>query len=109
MISEIDVTELKAVLEKDAKAPLIDVREGFEYAEVRVPQASLMALSEIDPDFLTDSLKLSKTQKIFIICKSGGRSMRAAQILDQAGFTDLVNIAGGTSAWVANGYETERG
>lgn len=109
MIREIDVTELKAILEKDPKAPLIDVREQFEFSEVRAPRAQLMALSAIDPLFLTGTLKLQKSQTIYLICKSGGRSLHAAQVLAKSGFTDLVNIAGGTNAWVASGFETERG
>ncbi len=48
-------------------------------------------------------------QTVYLICKSGGRSMRAAEMLEETGYKDIVNIAGGTTAWVQNGYDTKNG
>ncbi len=109
MIKQMEVTELKKILEKDAKAVLIDVREEAEFKEVRAPRAQLLALSAFDPADVSDEMKIPKDQTIYIICRSGGRSMRAAQLLEEVGYKDLVNIAGGTMAWVHNGFETKNG
>ena len=42
-----------------------------------------------------------------VICAGGYRSSAATSILRRHGFRDLVNVVGGTSAWVAAGYEVE--
>jgi 3-mercaptopyruvate sulfurtransferase SseA len=43
-----------------------------------------------------------------VICQGGFRSLRAAQFLQQAGFGQVLNVAGGTSAWAEAGYPVER-
>ena len=49
----------------------------------------------------------NKDKTVFLICRSGKRSMTAAQKLEEEGFEDLVNVAGGTLAWVEAGLDTE--
>jgi hydroxyacylglutathione hydrolase len=57
---------------------------------------------------LTDDLeKLDPSRPTYVICQGGYRSSLAASILENAGFTDLHNITGGTAAWIAAGLETE--
>jgi rhodanese-related sulfurtransferase len=41
-----------------------------------------------------------------VICAGGYRSSAACSVLGRLGFVDLVNVSGGTSAWVAAGYPT---
>jgi len=45
---------------------------------------------------------------VHVICKSGGRSMRACEFLDEQG-VDAVNIAGGTMSWVMSGRDVVMG
>jgi rhodanese-related sulfurtransferase len=45
--------------------------------------------------------KLDDGERIFIICRSGGRSMTVANYLEAQGF-DVVSVAGGTQAWIAS-------
>lgn len=78
---------------------VIDVREPAEYeaghvrGALHLPQADLaLRLSELPRD-----------QPIVCICQAGRRSLRAAQFLVQAGFPEVANVAGGTSAWVESG------
>jgi rhodanese-related sulfurtransferase len=40
-----------------------------------------------------------------VICAGGYRSSAAASLLEERGFHDLVNVVGGTGAWVSAGYE----
>ena len=97
----VDVAELSELLKKGAE--LIDVREPNEYAEVRVPGARLVPLG-----IVPDSLDSFPEGKFYVICKSGGRSHRAAEWL-RSNDLDAVNVVGGTSAWVAAGLTTESG
>jgi len=106
VIPEIDVDELAERLA--GGAVLLDVREVDEYEEAHVPGAELIPLSELGQR-LDD---VPAASPLLLICKSGGRSMRAAEVLAQRGH-DVVNVAGGTMAWMASGRDiatgTERG
>jgi rhodanese-related sulfurtransferase len=95
-IGEISVEELDE--RRATGAALFDVRESDEYTEAHVPGAVLVPLSELTsrvPDFPED-------RPLLLICRSGGRSMRAAEFLAEHG-RDVTNIAGGTLAWIATG------
>jgi molybdopterin/thiamine biosynthesis adenylyltransferase len=41
--------------------------------------------------------------QILVICQSGGRSMRAALVLQARGYTNVSSVAGGTTRWIAEG------
>ncbi|MCC6225287.1 MAG: rhodanese-like domain-containing protein [Microthrixaceae bacterium] len=102
MIPEIDIDELEARM--GAGAALIDVREVDEYEEAHVPGARLLPLSELDRR-IGD---LSSDEVLLLICKSGARSMRAAEVLAGHGI-DVTNVAGGTMAWMASGRDIATG
>lgn len=86
------------------EAQLIDVREPDEYADVHAAGAINLPMStivghtdQIDPD-----------QDIYLICKGGGRSAHVGAYLEQAlGFDNVINVEGGTEAWVAAELPTE--
>lgn len=92
------------VTEVPQGAQLIDVRESDEFAiahaagAVNLPLSNFVGLADkIDPD-----------QDIYVICKSGGRSAHAAEYLEQArGWDNVINVAGGTDAWLAADLPTE--
>ena len=89
---EIDVHE--AAQRIAAGALLIDVREQNEFDAQRIPDSKLMPLSSFDVDFSN----LPKDQDIVVQCRSGARSARAADFLNQQAYT-AVNLAGGILAW----------
>jgi rhodanese-related sulfurtransferase len=99
-ITEIDVATLAERLAEGA--PLIDVRQPDEYAEAHIPGAVLVPLGEV-PDRL-DAFSTSATN--YLVCRSGARSMRAAEYLAEQGF-DVVNVIGGTLAWQASERPTD--
>ena len=83
-----------------ADAQLIDVREPDEYAAVRAESAVNIPLSE----FVARTDEINPDQDIYLICKSGGRSAQAGEYLEQArGWDNVINVAGGTTAWVEQG------
>jgi rhodanese-related sulfurtransferase len=97
MFGEISVSELAPLMENGAL--LIDVREADEYQEGHVPSAISVPLSTIHDR--VDEFRHEGT--VYVICQSGGRSMRACQYLADYEIDNLVNIAGGTSGWLALG------
>ena len=51
----------------------------------------------------------SRDQELFLICQSGGRSMKVCQKLEDAGFEKVTNVEGGTSAWQSAGLPVIEG
>ena len=101
-INEIDVDELER--RKAEGAPVIDVRQPDEYEEAHVPGAVLIPLAEV-PDRLAE---IPADGSALIICRSGGRSMKAAEFLAGQGVV-ATNVAGGTLAWIDAGKPTATG
>lgn len=95
-IKEISVDELAELLEQGA--PLVDVREPDEYAAGRVAGGVLVPLATV-PERL-DAFSTEETT--YVICRSGARSMRACEYVAAQG-REVVNVAGGTLAWVESG------
>ena len=103
MIAEISVSELEQLIAAGAK--VIDVRESDEFAAGHVPTATSIPLSTVQDR--VDEFRHEGT--VYVICQSGGRSMRACQYLADFDIDNLVNIAGGTSGWIALGNDVVTG
>lgn len=104
-LSEDEVSAARAQeLVAAGRAWLLDVREPFEWEEVRSPDAHLIPLSQLQDrqDELPDD------QQILVICHSGGRSRMVTDALLRADFP-AANVAGGMIAWESSGAPTERG
>jgi rhodanese-related sulfurtransferase len=97
-ISEIEVAALAARIAEGAL--VVDVREPHEYAAGHVPGAVPMPLATV-PDNLD---RFRSDGPTYVICQSGGRSMRACEFAAGEGY-DVVNVAGGTGAWIAAGND----
>jgi len=78
---------------------VIDVREPREYRAGHIQQAQLMPL----PAILTDLLTLTDNEEVVLVCRSGRRSLRAAQILKNRGHQNVTILQGGMLAWEAAG------
>jgi rhodanese-related sulfurtransferase len=83
---------------------LVDVRTPKEYAEGHIPNAD--NINFYDPNFAEQIGKLDKDKAIYIYCRSGGRSGRAAQQLKKMGFTKIYDLQGGIMNWNKNNFET---
>ncbi len=92
---EIDVTELKAKLDRGDDFVLIDVREPHEYRICSIPGAKLIPLGEF-PKHIGE---FDPAADIVIHCKSGMRSAKACGFLRQNGFQKVRNVVGGILAW----------
>ncbi len=101
-VPEIDVDELR--VHHQAGAPIVDVRQPDEYHEAHVPGAQLIPLAEV-PDRLGE---LPEARPLYLICRSGARSGRAGEFLVTEGY-EVVNVAGGTLAWIDAGFPVDTG
>lgn len=93
-----DVTP-EQVDEAGATARIVDVREPDEISGElgRIRGAELAPLSTV----AAASSRWRKDEEIVVVCRSGGRSARAASVLASAGFRRVMNMAGGMLAWKA--------
>lgn len=85
---------------------LVDVRTPAEFREVRVPFARNVPSDRLSAESLTSG---DAARPLYVICQSGGRGRQACEKLQAAGFTDVVNVEGGTRAWDQAGLPVVRG
>jgi glyoxylase-like metal-dependent hydrolase (beta-lactamase superfamily II)/rhodanese-related sulfurtransferase len=102
-VTQISVDEMNERLAAGEPLQFIDVRRRAEHDAGHAPQTinlPLNSLSEelerIDPAALT-----------YVICQGGYRSSIGTSILENAGFSKLHNVLGGTAAWITGGLPTE--
>src|SRR6266700_1250653 len=85
------------------KIELIDVRTPVEYREVHVEIARNVPLDQLDVTALIQSRNGSANEPIYVICRSGGRGQQACEKFLKAGFSNVINVEGGTMACVDAG------
>ena len=102
-------TELKRKLAAGEALELIDVRTPVEFREIHVTCARNVPLDRLDPRAVLQDRSNSEEQPLYVICKGGSRGQQACQKFAAAGFTNVVNVEGGTEACVAEGLAVIRG
>jgi len=103
-IPQVSVAELNAAL-ANTDMQIVDVRRPAEYVSGHVPRAQNAPLASLDKSL--GPLELQKEKLTAVICAGGYRSSAAASLLRQQGFSNLINVTGGTGAWINAGYPTE--
>ncbi|MEU6641393.1 rhodanese-like domain-containing protein [Saccharomonospora sp. NPDC046836] len=81
---------------------LLDVREPDEWVAGHAPEAVHISLGDL-PARAGELAELAADRPVYVICRSGGRSARAAAWLNAAGVVDAVNVAGGMRSWHTEG------
>ena len=103
-IEDINPEKLNELLET-GEISLVDVREAFETRFMRIPEATLIPLGQLNSRIG----ELDVNRPTAVICQHGSRSQTGAAILGQHGFKKVYNVMGGMSAWVLKGLPVERG
>lgn len=104
-VEQISVSQLNEKINAETRLQVIDVRRPPEYASGHVPQAITAPLQGLRDTI--SHLRLDPVRPTAVICAGGYRSSAATSILEQHGFTNLFNVTGGTSAWIAAGYTVD--
>ena len=97
-----DVSPQEAKTMQEGGAVLLDVREDDEWEAGHAPDATHLPLAEV-----RDAASRFAGQQVLAVCRSGGRSSKAAAALAKEGI-DVRNVAGGMSAWAAAGLPVVR-
>jgi len=93
---EFEAGQLKDYLESAEEQPLLlDVRQPWEYDICKLDNSMLIPMSTVPANLD----QLDKDRETVVICHHGVRSRRVAHYLEQAGFTNVINLRGGLDAW----------
>jgi hydroxyacylglutathione hydrolase len=104
-VPQITVAELNSLVNSSSELQIVDVRHTSEYESGHVPRAVIEPLSNLKEH--ASRLALDRDLPTAVICAGGYRSSAATSILQQHGYTNLLNVTGGTSAWINAGYPVE--
>ncbi len=102
-IEDLSIDDVKAGL-ADGSIALVDVREVHEFEAGHIPGASLLPLSSFDPSLLPRD-----GRRIVLSCRSGKRSLNAADLAHAGGVPVDAHYVGGMLDWVAHGEPVETG
>ncbi|KKK37524.1 rhodanese domain protein [Mesobacillus campisalis] len=93
-MKQMTAKEVEALLKHDKSLNIVDVREVDEVAAGKIPGAVHIPLGLLE----FRMQELDKSKEYIMVCRSGGRSGRACQLLDSHGY-NIINMAGGMLAW----------
>jgi len=104
-VKEIMPWDLSRALASGSKPLLLDVREPAEFAMLRipgsinVPRGVLEQSCEWDYDETVPELANGREREIVVICRSGKRSVLAADTMLSMGFSNVVSLKTGVRGW----------
>lgn len=88
-------------LEADPNAVILDVRTEDEWSEGFIPNAIHIDIYK-GQGFIYAVEELDKSKNYYVYCKAGGRSQQACEIMNELGFENTYNLAGGILQWTGN-------
>jgi len=103
---EIELISPKDLNSKLGDIQLIDVRTPREFEGGHLKGAKI--INFYDKDFFDQMSKLDKDKELYIYCRSGNRSGKAAKKLKTMGFTKIYDLQGGILNWNRNKLEVVR-
>jgi rhodanese-related sulfurtransferase len=80
---------------RSGQALIVDVREGSEYRSGHIPRSKHISLGQL----LQRLREVPKDKTVVVVCRSGSRSSRAAELLMEAGYRNVYNMSGGMQRW----------
>jgi molybdopterin/thiamine biosynthesis adenylyltransferase/rhodanese-related sulfurtransferase len=102
LLREIDAARARKLLAEEDDAVLVDIREPSEWETGWIEGALKVPMSQ-----LSDQLEEHRDGPLVIYCAHGNRSLRVADALAEAGYSDPVSLAGGIVAWERAGLPVE--
>lgn len=104
-IEVISPQEVRDAVSNNQARQLVDVRTLEEFNEGHLKTAQNICVT--DDDFTENISKLDKDQPIYLYCRSGKRSARAAQIVKDLGFKEIYDMDGGYLNWESQKLEVD--
>ena len=111
--TNLDNAQLQAALEKGT--PIFDVRRPDEWRQTGVIEGSQLLTfvdqgGRLKPEFLpTFSQKVGKNDPVILICRTGNRtSSLANHLIENMGYTNILNVRNGITGWLGDGLPVKR-
>ncbi|MGA8031664.1 MAG: rhodanese-like domain-containing protein [Casimicrobiaceae bacterium] len=104
-VREIHPWDLSRQLKHDQPLLVLDVREPAEFAvaqipgSINVPRGVLEQACEWDYEETVPDLAARRDRPIVVVCRSGNRSLLAADVMRQMGFADVASLKTGVRGW----------
>jgi len=95
-VEDISVEEFKSMMNED-NTVILDVRTEDEVKEGIIDGA--MHINLFDSDFRDQLEELDKSKTYLVYCRSGNRSGKACEVMNNMGFDNAYNLEGGILAW----------
>jgi len=95
-IQELDVAEAREEIDRGG-AVLLDTREPHEYEDSHLEGSTLVPPATVSERI--GELVPDRSQRVILYCRTGNRSARAADELQNLGYENVANVAGGIEAW----------
>lgn len=105
MTKQLSSEEFKEII-SNKKVWVLDVRENYEFNEGHIKEAQLVPSTRFDESF--EELRIKKSDKIAVYCRSGNRSSFITQKLNEKGYGNVFNLELGIADWQKNGFEVEK-
>ena len=99
---EVDVVQVKAILDSDIKAYLLDVREDFEVEICKLDSSHSIPMRTVAEHID----RIPRDLPVVVYCHRGMRSLKVVNFLRDKGFDNVTSMVGGIAAW-ADQYEPE--
>jgi rhodanese-related sulfurtransferase len=100
MIAQVRPSEFNAWLQQQPQRPLVlDVREPWEVQVASVAPDGFDLVAIPMNQIPARLAELPQDRPVACLCHHGARSQRVAMFLEQQGFGEVANIAGGIDAW----------
>ncbi|WP_425391674.1 rhodanese-like domain-containing protein [Ekhidna sp.] len=103
-IEQIDAEKVVQLVEKGVT--IVDIRTPAEYQSGHIP--GVIHIDFLNKVFLDSMQSLNKGEPVIIHCASGGRSAKAAKMLQEAGFDKIYDYSGGFKDWSSRGLKIEK-
>jgi len=97
MVRQIHPAMLAEKLQNNEAVYLLDVRLPWEHETAALPNSMLIPLHELSSR--VDEVEVEKSAFVVVYCHHGVRSLSGAAILENAGFQNVVSLAGGIDLW----------
>ena len=100
-IVQISVAQLHKITQQE-KPIIVDVRTKQEYQASHIPNVNWIPLNELSSRI--SEIEAHKQDSVYMVCARGSRSHKAAIMLKNLGFSNPINVVGGTKGWIQAGY-----
>jgi rhodanese-related sulfurtransferase len=105
-IKKVSAADVKAAIDKKEKAVLLDVRDPNEYSAGHLPGAINVSRGTLE--FNIWDKASDKNAKIYVYCRTAGRSALATKTLKELGYKNAVLMDANFEDWIKAGYPVER-